>query len=563
MKKVLEKEIKIILSDLGVENPRVDFDIPTHIHLGDYFTNTAMTYAKQLGKKPIDLAEEIALRLTQGNLQKQIKVKAVVPGFINFFFNESYFSDVVKNIISEKNSYGKNDSLNGQKIIIEYTDPNPFKEFHIGHLMSNSIGEAISKIIEIQGAEVKRLSYGGDVGLHVAKTIWAIQKKDVLPDQITTNILGSMYVIGNNSYEEDEQAKKEIDELNKIIFDKSDSKVNELYEQGRKVSIKHFQEMFIKLGTNFDKLFWESEMVEEGLKAVEEGLSKNILEKSAGAIVFKGEKYGLHTRVFVNSKGIPTYEAKELGLSVEKIKIFDFDESIIITGNEQNDYFKVLFQVMDLLRPEVAHRTVHIGHGMLRFTSGKMSSRMGNVITAETLISEVQQKILGKMKDREMGEQAKQNVSEIIAIGALKYSILKQTTEKDIIFDIEKSVSFEGDSGPYLQYATVRANSLLKKAFGVVKISEKIPDDWETTNLERLLERFPNIIEKTGKEYAPHYIATYLIDLAGEFNSFYASHKIIDEADSTSPYRLALTQAFVYVMTTGLNLLGVKVPEQM
>ena len=185
-----------------------------------------------------------------------------------------------------------------------------------------------------------------------------------------------MYVIGNKSYEEDEQAKKEIDELNKIIFDKSDGEVNKLYEQGREVSIKYFQEAFIRLGTNFDRLFWESEMVNEGLKVVEEGLSKNILEKSDGAVIFKGEKYGLHTRVFVNSKGIPTYEAKELGLGVEKIKIFDFDKSIVITGNEQNEYFKVLLKAMDLLRPEVANKTIHIGHGMLRFASGKMSSKI-------------------------------------------------------------------------------------------------------------------------------------------------------------------------------------------
>ena len=168
------------------------------------------------------------------------------------------------------------------------------------------------------------------------------------------------------------------------------------------------------------------------------------------------------------------------------------------------------------------------------------------------------------MKDREISDDKKKEISEIIAIGALKYSILKQTTGKDIIFDFDKSLSFEGDSGPYLQYATVRANSILKKVENIkLKVESEIPENWTTTNLERLLERFPSVVERAGTEYAPSHVATYLIELAGEFNSFYASHKIIDETDPTSPYRLALTQAFVHVMTSGLNLLGIKVPSQM
>src|SRR3989344_1974929 len=316
MKSELVENIKSILEELGVKIPIVNFDTPTHIELGDCSTNVAMVYAKQLNKKPTELAEEIKNKLEDKKIEHLSKIDVVSPGFINFFFDRSYFGEVVKTVISEKESFGNNALLSGQKIIIEYTDPNPFKEFHIGHLMSNSIGESISRIIEKEDAEVKRLSYGGDVGLHVAKTIWAIQKSTALSNYVDVKTLGGMYVIGNKSYEEDEQAKKEIDELNKIIFDKSDGEVNKLYEQGREVSIKYFQEAFIRLGTNFDRLFWESEMVNEGLKVVEEGLSKNILEKSDGAVIFKGEKYGLHTRVFVNSKGIPTYEAKELGLGV-------------------------------------------------------------------------------------------------------------------------------------------------------------------------------------------------------------------------------------------------------
>ncbi len=371
------------------------------------------------------------------------------------------------------------------------------------------------------------------------------------------------------------QVKKEIDELNKIIFDKTDEKINALYDWGREVSILHFQEIFKTLGTNFDKNIWESEVTDPALEVVKEGLEKNILEKSEEAVIFKGENYGLHTRVFVNSKGIPVYEAKELALGMKKLNEFNFDKSIVITGNEQNDYFKVVLKAMELLRPEVSDKTVHIGHGMLRFASGKMSSRKGNVITGVSLIEDVKNLVLEKMKEREMDEDKKDVIAEQVAIGAIKFSILKQAAGKDIIFDFEKSVSFEGDSGPYLQYATVRANSILKKAevsrvplamrsqMAKDTFDTELPDNWQTTDLERMLERFESVVKHSGEEYAPHYIVTYLIQLAGEFNSFYAKHKIIDENDPTSPYKLALTQAFANVMTTGLDLLGIKVPEEM
>ena len=225
---------------------------------------------------------------------------------------------------------------------------------------------------------------------------------------------------------------------------------------------------------------------------------------------------------------------------------------------------------MSLVFPDLAQKTKHISHGMLRLPEGKMSSRTGNIVSAESLINQVKEKIISEHIND-------QDIAEIIAIGAIKYSILRQAIGGDIVFDFDKSISFEGDSGPYLQYSVVRANSILKKAAGamsaegteapaerrVVDESDKLPEKWETTNLERLLERFPSVVARAGSEYAPHHIVTYLIDLAGEFNSFYASHKIIDEADSTSPYRLALTKAFAEVMTSGLDLLGIKVPEKM
>jgi arginyl-tRNA synthetase len=301
-----------------------------------------------------------------------------------------------------------------------------------------------------------------------------------------------------------------------------------------------------------------------GKEIVKENIGK-VFEESDGAVVFRGENIDkkLHTRVFINKEGLPTYEAKELGLSKIKYERFPYDRSVIVTGNEINEYFKVLLAAMKEVFPDLAEKTKHISHGMLRLPEGKMSSRTGNVIAAESLIAEVKKRVLEKMKESEVEESQKDETAEIIAIAAIKYSVLRQAIGGDIVFDFDKSISFEGDSGPYLQYSVVRAQSILKKAEGVVLVSTDIPEKWTTTLLEKMLERFSAITKRAGSEYAPHYIATYLIELSSAFNGFYAEHKIIDAQDPLSSYRLAITHAFVRVMEKGLHMLGIEVPEKM
>ncbi len=558
MKEILEKEIEKILIDLGAKDLSVGVTPSVYLDKGDYTTSVAMVHAKELGKNPIELAEEIKKELENKDkirakeLENVLKIEVVKPGFINFFLSPEYFATL--------NTELEGKLFDGQKIIIEYTDPNPFKEFHIGHLMPNVIGEAISRIIEKNGAEVQRANYQGDVGLHVAKAVWSMKNG--------TDLM-SAYAEGHKAYTEDETAKAEIVEINKKIYYKSDDEINSLYESGRQKSLLYFEVMYKILGTKFNHYFFESEVADFGKETVLKNVG-NVFTESEGAVVFKGEEYDkkLHTRVFVNKEGLPTYEAKELGLAKLKYDTCPYDVSIVITGNEINEYFKVLLKAMSLVFPELASKTKHISHGMLRLPEGKMSSRTGNVITAESLITKVEEKVKEKVDSRispEQSEGYKLSETDVatVALAAIKYTILRQAIGGDIIFDFDKSISFEGDSGPYLQYATVRANSILKKADGVVSVSKKLPDGWQTTNLERLLERFPSIVERAGQEYAPHYITTYLTELAGEFNSFYASGKIIDETDKSSDYRLGITETFVRVMTNGLSLLGISVPEKM
>ncbi|MFZ2523565.1 MAG: arginine--tRNA ligase [Minisyncoccia bacterium] len=550
MREELSKNIKEVLIELGVKDPKFTLDYPTYIELGDYTTNAAMSSAKELSQKPIDLACQIKQKLDEREIFGISKIEIIPPGFINFFISAEYFAGII-----EKRTYGK--MLSGQKIIFEHSQPNPFKAFHIGHLMSNNIGEAVSRIIKANGAEAKVVSYNGDVGMHIAKAVWAMKNGQSLEDA---------YAYGNNAYETNDQSKQEIVEINKKIYDESDPEISKIYEKGREESFSKFEELYKRLGSKFDYQFYESQSGPVGQQLVEENMGIIFEKGEGGAIIFRGENYvpKTHTRVFLNSDGLPVYEAKELGLAQLKKDYYTYDKSITVTANEQDSFFRVVEVAVGEVFPDLKGKHFHLSHGILKLPSGKMSSRTGTIISAEDLIKQVKEKVEDKIRDRELNHKEIGEISEDVALGAIRFSILKQSLGGDIVFDFDKSISFDGDSGPYLQYATVRARSVLEKSKSQISnIKYQIPEGWQTTNLEKILGRFSSVVERAGREYAPHHLVTYLIDLAGEFNSFYASHKIIDETDPTSSYRLYITKVFVGVMEEGLDLLGIKIPQKM
>lgn len=446
---------------------------PKDLKNGDY---SFFVPPKPMAKE--DTLEDVVKILNENKIP-EIKEIKIAGNFINFYLSKEFFVESVKEINEKGDKCGENSFLNKSKTIIEYTDPNPFKEFHIGHLMPNIIGESIARISEANGAEVKRANYQGDIGIHVAYAVWGMKNKNGIKEEgdikEKAKYLGKCYALGATSLKNDENLKSEMQEINKKIYEKSDEELNKFYEWGRKVSLDYFEIMYEKLGTKFDFYFFESEVGEEGKNIVLEFLKKGIFEESDDAVVFRGEKYDekLHTRVFINSQGLPVYEAKELALAKIKYEKYQYDKSIIITANEINEYFKVLLTAMDKVFPDLAQKTKHISHGMLRLPTGKMSSRTGDVITAQSLIDQVKEKVQEKIVGRDFSESEKEEVAEIVAIGAIKYSILRQAIGGNIIFDFDKSISFEGDSGPYLQYACVRANSVLKIFNSQFPISNK------------------------------------------------------------------------------------------
>jgi len=559
-----------------IKDSLISFEHPENPEHGDYSTSVALVLGQRLKQNPREIADLIHSRLKTEDAGFLKEIKVEIPGFINFFLKQEYLAGELQEVIKKKEKYGQGDTQK-KKVMVEFTDPNPFKEFHIGHLYSNTVGESLSRLLEAQGAQVKRVNYQGDVGLHVAKAVWGMQRKleeqhlsikELEKQDLSARVkfLGQSYAKGDQAYETG-TAKEDIESLNAKIFAK-DKEIEELYQRGKKWSLDYFEQIYKYLGTKFDYYYFESDVGKVGKKLVEEGMKKGIFEKSQGAVIFPGERYGLHNRVFITSQGLPTYEAKELGLAPTKYKDFKYDLSLIITGSEIIDYFKVLLAALKEINPELGEKTKHLFHGMVRLPEGKMSSRTGNIVTGEDLIDEVKDRVRNIMKSSgsEIPEKEEEAAVEIIAVGAVKYSLLKVGPGRDITFDFEKSLSLEGESGPYLQYTYARCRSILcqsKLNLLLFKLNE-IKVSTEEERILRLLYRFPEIVRDATKNFSPNLVASFVFDVAQAYNNFYSAHRVLQaETEETKQFRLLLTAATAQIIQNSLYLLGIKTLERM
>src|SRR3989344_3257532 len=574
---MIETELREVIEKAAGE--RVVLEHPANSEHGDYSTNIALVLAKKLNKDPREVAEEILSKVKSQKSKVFDSVQVAGPGFINFFLSQNYLMGEMGEGQKKKEKYGISVSSKGKKVMVEFTDPNPFKEFHIGHLYSNIVGESLSRVFESQGALVKRANYQGDVGMHVAKAVWGMKKK-MEADKLSlaglakksleerVKFLGQSYALGADAFERDESAKKEIGELNRKIF-ALDKEIKELYLKGRKWSLDYFEKIYKRLGTKFNYYYFESKIGKVGLETVKEGLKKGIFEESQGAVIFPGEKYGLHSRVFINSQGLPTYEAKELGLAPTKYKDFKYDTSVIVTGNEIIGYFKVLIQALKLLSPEIGNKTFHVSHGMVRLPEGKMSSRTGKILAGDELIDQVQGKVLERMKTSgsEVPQKEWEKAAEKIALAAIKYSLLRVTPGKDIIFDIDTSLSLEGDSGPYLQYTYARCKSILRKSqITITKFPKLRQTKFEKEEMDvlRYIYKFPEVAAEAARLFSPNMVAQFAVELAQKYNVFYNVLPVLQaETKESKQFRLALTSAVAQLLQNSLHLLCISTLERM
>lgn len=561
MEDVIHTAISDVLKKLGIAPVNFVVEHPGDLDHGDYACNVALVAAKAAEIAPRTLAEQIVAELG-GQIEYVDRLEIAGPGFINLYLARDFYTAELVRARAQGDAWGKNDIEAGQKILVEYTDPNPFKVFHIGHLFTNTVGESIARLGQMQGADIKRVNYQGDIGLHVAHAIYGMQQLGLTPDLTFTVVdLGHAYTLGATAYRDDVAVQPIIRELNKKIYDRSDDTVNALYDLGRAVSLTYFETIYAVIGTKFDEYFFESEMA---AKATELVLAHpNVFPLSDGAHIFKGEDYGLHTRVFLNKEGLPTYEAKELALAKAKDERFGgYDHSIISTAREINEYFKVLKAAMGFVYPELAAKTEHIGHGMVRLTSGKMSSRTGDVVLATDFINEIAALAHEKIVTTGVATPTPA-LATAIALGAIKYATLKGNIEQDSVFDTTKALSFEGDSGPYLQYTHARICSVLEKAAGVGVVPGSAPAPETPYMIEKILYRFPEVVTEAWDERAPHMIVSYLTELASTFNSFYAHEKIADVTDEFAPYKASLADAVRITLKNGLWTLGIEAPERL
>lgn len=523
---------------------------------GDFATNVALQLAKQVGKNPREVADQIKTALQDRLGATVADISIAGPGFINLALSDAALLRAV--------GAAPDKSLAGQTVVTEYSDPNPFKILHAGHLYTSVVGDAISNLLEQAGADVHRVNFGGDVGLHVGKTMWAILRAlgGEHPDKLTeipadkrSEWMAGAYVKGTNAYEDDEAAKAEIIELNKRVYqlfadDDHDSDFAKVYWTCRQWSYDYFDDFYARIGTSFEKYYPESQTAPIGLKTVKEQLDKGVYEESNGAVVFNGEKFDLHTRVFINSHGLPTYEAKDVGLIMAKWHDYHFDKSVVITGNDIIEYMKVVLKSIEQFAPELAQRSVHLTHGNVKLAGGvKMSSRKGNIFRAVDVLNaaaDANKAITGRND-----EQAE--------LGAVKYAFLKQRIGADIIYDPKESVSLEGNSGPYLQYAHARARSILAKAEGEQADSTELQTD--ERNLLRKLSEYQEVVERATSELLPHHICTYLYELAQEFNRFYEHNRVI--GDDRQAIRIGLVRRYADTLKAGLGLLGITAPDRM
>lgn len=585
----IQNDILIALKALNIEVAlsKVVIETPEDSKNGDFSTNVAMRFASQEKKNPRDFALEVVESLPENIYIEKVEIAG--PGFINFYMSSKYLLDILNDVVA-KESF-QLETKKGKDVLLEYTDPNPFKIFHIGHLYTNCVGESFSRLQEALGANVKRACYQGDVGLHVAKTLWGLGVKmkeegitfeDIRSKGLVDRVryLGDAYVFGVNHYDniKDPVEVQEMDDLNYYLFslsvsslEKKDfskyevSGIKEMYTEGRDWCLEYFESIYKRLGTKYDYYFFETEVSESGLKVVMDNLG-TIFEKDDGAIIYRGdESNGLHTRVFVNKYGIPTYEGKELGLFSAKAEKIEYDESIILTGDEQAGYFKVVLDAFSKINPGLASNTRHMIHGMVKLPGAKkMSSRKGSIVSGEGLLDSLSGAVKGVMLEgKRVSEDRVEEMSEKISVAAMKYAFLKVGVGGDLIYDIDESISFDGNTGPYLLYVYARCKSLLKGTEGVVPIVKESKLDVYSKALISVLSKYEGAVLDSAVNYSPSTLCTYLFDLGKKFNNFYQNVQVLTENEEEKAMLLAIVYATMKIMEDGLNLLGIPVVEEM
>ena len=543
MEQIISQVVKQLFDqDISVQLTRPD------PKFGDFATNVALQLAKPLGKNPREIAEMIAENLRKG--EKFSEVSVVGPGFINVKLSDQSVLNSLKKEPTTKRA--------GQTVVIETNCPNPFKAMHIGHALNAILADTMANLLAVDGAIVHRVSYHGDVGTHVGKSMWAIlreidgdvNKLNEIPADKRNEFMSRMYVEGARAAKESPEAKAEIDELAKQSFVLDDPLYKQVYEICKSWSFDEIDSNVERLGNvPIERRYVESETEELGKSLIKEK-TPEVFTKSDGAYVFKGSKYGAFDNVFIGSHGNGLYGAHDMGLIQLKYKDYlNLDLSITVNGEEQAAYFRGVIAASELSIPALKGKLFNYATGLVKLTTGKMSSRTGEVVTIGWLFDEFKKAI----------KNAGGEPTDDVIAGALRYQFLKVKIGGDVIFDINDAVSLTGNTGSYLQYAHARARGILAKSDKEIAFPAELFD--EDKMLVRKLSEYVDVVDRAKESLEPHHICTYLFELAQEFNRYYEKNQVIGSDKET--HRVGIVAIYADILKAGLAILGIVAPDRL
>ena len=551
-----------------------DFVSPPNPELGD-LSWPCFEAAKTLKKSPAAVASDLAAAISahhdgeknSGHGQNcPLQTITAVGPYLNFTLNNTFLAkNILPQIQKEKKNFGTNKSGAKQKVMIEYSNANTHKEYHVGHLRNISYGDAVNHILSANGFQVIPVSYINDFGIHVAKTIWFMDKYNQKPDSDNKGFfLGQMYVAATSKMAEvGDEAKTEVGAIMKGIESRK-GKYYQVWNKTRKWSIQQFDQIYKELNVKFKHTFYENEFVAEGLKIVTALTKKGFLKKSEGAIIADLEPYNLNVLLFLRSDGTALYPVADVPLAMMKFKKYKLNKSIYVVDIRQSLYFKQLAKVLELLGYD--KEIVHLGYDFVKLPNGMMSSRTGNVITYEDLKEQMLIKTTAETKKRHTDWSAKKvaDVAWKIAMGAIKFEMVKVGPQSIIIFDINEALRFDGFTAAYLQYTYASANSILKKA---PKTKSAVDFSTLTETKERILllklANYSKAVAKAGVNYDPSEITKYLFELAQLFNDYYHNIPVLKAEPKVMATRLTLIRSVNTVLANGLELLGIEVIQEM
>lgn len=558
---LLEKDFEVNKEDIlnGVEIPKDKTN-------GD-FSFPCFRLSKSLRKSPVEIANYIKENI---NIENTTIAKVeVINGFLNFYIDKSKtVEEVVRKFDNQKEEYGKSDIGNGKKVILEFSSPNIAKPFHIGHLKTTIIGNSLYKIYDYLGYSTVRINHLGDYGTQFAKLIEAYKRWGSEYDltENTIDKLVELYVRINQLCEEDESVLEECRSTFKKL-EEHDPYCVELWEKFRKLSLHEFEKIYDLLDVQFDSMNGESFYSDKMDEVVDILEKSGKLEESQGAKIVDLTDVGIKTPCIIKkSDGTSIYATRDLAAVLYRAKTYDFDKCIYVVGGEQTLHFKQVFAVSKYLGIDEKYTNglEHVAYGLIRLPEGKMSTRKGNFIKVDGLLNEAVSKVNEVMQDRDI--ENKEEIAKIVGIGAVIFDYLKESRIKDQVFDIKSALNFNGETGPYVQYTTVRTKSVLEKANYEYNVNEvdfsKLTDEYSLDVLKQI-SKFNETIVLAKEKNEPSIISRYLLELAKKFSSFYNNNKIIGEKETIEKSRLFLTYMTNVTLKNGLGLLGIKVPEKM